>query len=113
MHGEDAPCDECDSYYPSLLDQNIKAWEHWGVMSTYDRPQGNGFGGIPTINSKTIRDYCGDFDFSELEYKKILTIEMVFKESMIENQKRKERIEKNKEEFSKKNFPQPVKSNKR
>lgn len=85
--------------------QNAEMWDHWGVLNEFDRPQGNGFGGIPTINSKSIRDYCRDFDFSEFEYKKILEIEKAFKRAMIENQERKSRIEKNKESFQNKMLP--------
>lgn len=76
-------------------------------MNTFDRPQANGFGGIPTINSKVIRDYCRDFGFSELDYKKVLAIEQSFKECMIEKQEHKKNKEKNHEEFQKKmNMPQ-------
>lgn len=89
-------------------------WEHWGVMNTFDRPPSNGFGGIPTISSKDIRDYCRDFDFSEFDYRKILAIEQSFKVAIQENQEKKERQEKNKEEFNKKmKKPIPIQNKKR
>lgn len=93
------------------MPQNFEIWEHWGVMNEFDRPQSNGFGGIPTINSKTIRDYCRDFDFSEFEYRKLLAVEQAFKKAMIANKERKDRMEKNKEEFNKKMQPITKKRN--
>jgi hypothetical protein len=112
LHGDDAPCEECK--YKPLMPANIEAWHHWGVLNTFDRPPASGFGGIPTINSKTVRDYCRDFDFSELTYKKILAIEKEFKDCMLENQKKKEQKDKNAEDFQNKmKMPIPIKNRKR
>ncbi len=92
------------------MPQNMEAWEHWGVLNTFDRPPANGFGGIPTINSKTVRDYCRDFNFTEFDYKKILAVEQIFKTAMQEKQEKKAKAEEDKNDFLKKNKkPMPKK----
>lgn len=89
---------------------NHIAWHHWSVMNQSDRPQGNGFGGIPTIPSQTIRDYCRDFDLSWFDYEKIRIIDIEYKNALIESQKAKDRIENSKkdlEEIEKKPMNRP------
>lgn len=78
---------------------NQTAWDHWSRMNQSDRPQSNGFGGIPTIPSQTIRDYCRDFDLSWLDYEKIRAIDLEFRDAMVEKQKSQDRIQEGKKKL--------------
>ena len=58
------------------MSENEKIVEYWQTLSTFDRPPG--FSGLTIINSKSIRDFCIDYDLDMGTYEKILFFEKNF-----------------------------------
>lgn len=68
-------CDECPK--PDLLDNNMLAWELWGVLSIHDRPVGMSVARVPTSAMIRLVEVYDDREYGRRLFKKILHIERI------------------------------------
>jgi len=71
------------------LSENKRIVEYWQILSTFDRPPG--FSGLTIVSSKSIRDFCSDYDLDEDAYEMILVLErnFILKHNSIQEEKSK------------------------
>ena len=79
---------------PPLLYENETIIQYWKILSTFDRQ--SGFSGIMPISSKSIRDFCFDYDLDWEIYELILVFEQSFIETYnkIQSEERKKKQKK-------------------
>ena len=75
-----------------MLPENERIVQYWRILSTFDRPPG--FSGLTTISSKSIRDFCADYDLDTDTYEMIMVLEKNFISRYNEIQEEKRKREK-------------------
>ena len=58
------------------MPENKRIVEYWQILSTFDRPPG--FSGLTIVSSRSLRDFCSDYDLDEDTYEMILLFEKNF-----------------------------------
>jgi hypothetical protein len=68
------PCDECE--FPENPDSCLEAIKAWKVLNSLRKIEATMAGSFPqTIGVVDILDYCRAFDLTDLDFRKIVTIE--------------------------------------
>ena len=75
-------CEECAKV--TLIPENQKAWELWGILNEFDRGHG-AFGGLFKLTTKDIGGICDRYDESLETFEKLITIERCMYPTIVDN----------------------------